>query len=75
LDKSALPVTEGFFPFYPSRRQNSAALRALIDVSAATPSEFQPTAGREAADKLAADRPIGDQRSRKLRAISRARPC
>jgi DNA-binding transcriptional LysR family regulator len=31
LDKSALPVTEGFFLFYPSRRQNSAALRALID--------------------------------------------
>ena len=31
LDKSALPVTEGFFLFYPSRRQNSAALRVLID--------------------------------------------
>jgi DNA-binding transcriptional LysR family regulator len=31
LDKSVLPVTEGFFMFYPSRRQNSAALRALID--------------------------------------------
>jgi len=31
LDKSVLPVTEGFFLFYPSRRQNSAALRALID--------------------------------------------
>ncbi len=31
LDKSALPVTEGFFLFYPSRRQNTAALRALID--------------------------------------------
>jgi thioredoxin-like negative regulator of GroEL len=26
-----LPVTDGFFLFYPSRRQNSAALRALID--------------------------------------------
>jgi hypothetical protein len=26
-----LPVTEGFFLFYPSRRQNSAALRAFID--------------------------------------------
>jgi DNA-binding transcriptional LysR family regulator len=31
LDKSGLPVTEGFFLFYPSRRQNSAALRAFID--------------------------------------------
>ena len=31
LDKSVLPVTEGFFLFYPSRRQNSAALRALIE--------------------------------------------
>jgi len=31
LDKSVLPVTDGFFLFYPSRRQNSAALRALID--------------------------------------------
>jgi hypothetical protein len=31
LDKSVLPVTEGFFLFYPSRRQNSAALRAFID--------------------------------------------
>ena len=31
LDKSGLPVTDGFFLFYPSRRQNSAALRALID--------------------------------------------
>jgi hypothetical protein len=31
LDKSALPVTEGFFMFYPSRRQNPAALRILIE--------------------------------------------
>jgi DNA-binding transcriptional LysR family regulator len=31
LDKAVLPVTDGFFLFYPSRRQNSAALRALID--------------------------------------------
>jgi DNA-binding transcriptional LysR family regulator len=31
LDKSALPVTDGFFLFYPSRRDNSAALRALIE--------------------------------------------
>ena len=31
LDKSALPVTDGFFLFYPSRRQNPAALRALIE--------------------------------------------
>jgi DNA-binding transcriptional LysR family regulator len=30
LDKSALPITDGFFLFYQSRRQNSAALRALI---------------------------------------------
>jgi DNA-binding transcriptional LysR family regulator len=31
LEKSALPITDGFFLFYPSRRQNTAALRALID--------------------------------------------
>ena len=31
LDKSALPVTDGFFLFYPSRRDNSAALRVLIE--------------------------------------------
>ena len=31
LDSSALPVTEGFFMFYPSRRQNPAALRVLIE--------------------------------------------
>jgi DNA-binding transcriptional LysR family regulator len=31
LDESVLPVTEGFFMFYPSRRQNPAALRALIE--------------------------------------------
>jgi len=31
LDESALPVTEGFFMFYPSRRQNPAALRVLIE--------------------------------------------
>jgi DNA-binding transcriptional LysR family regulator len=31
LDKSALPVTEGFYMFYPSRRQNPAALRVLIE--------------------------------------------
>jgi DNA-binding transcriptional LysR family regulator len=31
LDKSVLPVTDGFFLFYPSRRQNSAALRAFIE--------------------------------------------
>ena len=28
---TVLPVTEGLFLFYPSRRQNSAALRAFID--------------------------------------------
>jgi DNA-binding transcriptional LysR family regulator len=31
LDKSVLPITDGFFLFYPSRRQNPAALRALIE--------------------------------------------
>src|ERR1700677_3740569 len=31
LDQSALPITEGFFLFFPSRRQNPAALRALIE--------------------------------------------
>jgi DNA-binding transcriptional LysR family regulator len=31
LDKSVLPVTEGFFIFYPSRRQNPAALRVLVE--------------------------------------------
>jgi DNA-binding transcriptional LysR family regulator len=31
LDKSFLPVTDGFFLFYPDRRQNPAALRALIE--------------------------------------------
>jgi len=31
LDQSALPITEGYFLFYPSRRQNPAVLRALID--------------------------------------------
>jgi DNA-binding transcriptional LysR family regulator len=31
LDRSFLPVTDGFFLFYPSRRQNPAALRALIE--------------------------------------------
>ena len=31
LENSALPTTDGFFLFYPSRRHNSAALRALIE--------------------------------------------
>jgi DNA-binding transcriptional LysR family regulator len=31
LEKSALPITDGFFLFYPSRRQIPAALRAFID--------------------------------------------
>jgi DNA-binding transcriptional LysR family regulator len=31
LDTSFLPVTDGFFLFYPDRRQNPAALRALIE--------------------------------------------
>ena len=37
LDKSALPVTDGFFLFYPSRRQNSAALRAFIEFMRSEP--------------------------------------
>jgi DNA-binding transcriptional LysR family regulator len=41
LDQSALPITEGYFLFYPSRRQNPAALRALIDFLR---SEMRPTA-------------------------------
>ncbi len=31
LDTPVLPVTDGFFLFYPSRRQNPAALRVLIE--------------------------------------------
>jgi len=31
LEQSALPITDGFFLFYPSRRQNRAALNALVD--------------------------------------------
>jgi DNA-binding transcriptional LysR family regulator len=31
LEKSALPITDGFFLFYPSHRQIPAALRAFID--------------------------------------------
>lgn len=31
LEKVVLPTTDGFFLYYPSRRQNSAALKALID--------------------------------------------
>ena len=31
LEKSALPIMDGFFLFYPSHRQNPAALRALIE--------------------------------------------
>jgi DNA-binding transcriptional LysR family regulator len=31
LESSILPTTDGFFLFYPSRRHNSAALRALIE--------------------------------------------
>jgi DNA-binding transcriptional LysR family regulator len=31
LDTSFLPVTDGFFLFYPDRRQNPASLRALIE--------------------------------------------
>lgn len=31
LENAVLPITDGFFPYYPSRRQNSAALRAFID--------------------------------------------
>jgi DNA-binding transcriptional LysR family regulator len=31
LENSVLPTTEGFFLFYPSQRQNPAALRAFIE--------------------------------------------
>ena len=31
LEDAVLPITDGFFLYYPSRRQNSAALRAFID--------------------------------------------
>jgi DNA-binding transcriptional LysR family regulator len=31
LEDAVLPTTDGFFLYYPSRRQNSAALRAFID--------------------------------------------
>jgi DNA-binding transcriptional LysR family regulator len=31
LEEAVLPTTDGFFLYYPSRRQNSAALKALID--------------------------------------------
>jgi DNA-binding transcriptional LysR family regulator len=31
LEDAVLPTTDGFFLYYPSRRQNSAALKALID--------------------------------------------
>jgi len=31
IDKSALPITDGFFLFYPSRKQNPAALGVLIE--------------------------------------------
>jgi DNA-binding transcriptional LysR family regulator len=31
LDQAALPITDGFFLFYPSRRQNPAALAALVE--------------------------------------------
>jgi DNA-binding transcriptional LysR family regulator len=37
LEKSALPTTDGFFLFYPSRRQNSAALSALIEFLRSAP--------------------------------------
>jgi DNA-binding transcriptional LysR family regulator len=32
LEKSALPITDGFLLFYSSRRQNPAAQRALIEL-------------------------------------------
>ena len=31
LDNSSLPRLDGLYMYYPSRRQNSAALQALID--------------------------------------------
>jgi DNA-binding transcriptional LysR family regulator len=45
LDESMLPIEDGFFMFYPSRRQNSAALRALIEFLRANlrcPAPLQP---------------------------------
>jgi DNA-binding transcriptional LysR family regulator len=48
LDKSALAITDGFFLFYPSRRQNPAAQRPLI--------EFLRGDGRTGARAKAEDR-------------------
>jgi DNA-binding transcriptional LysR family regulator len=45
IDSPALPVTDGFFLFYPSRRQNPAVLNALIGFLR---SELRTGAGREA---------------------------
>ncbi|WP_245329318.1 LysR substrate-binding domain-containing protein, partial [Bradyrhizobium centrolobii] len=36
LEEAVLPTTDGFFLYYPSRRQNSAALKAFIDFLRAT---------------------------------------
>jgi hypothetical protein len=68
LDKSALPVTEGFFPFYPSRRQNSAALRALIDVvrgdAFRVPANRRPRGCRQIGGGSADRRPAQPQAAR-----------
>jgi DNA-binding transcriptional LysR family regulator len=50
IDKQVLPVTEGFFLFYPSRRQNAAALGALIEFLR---SELRNGAGRSKAEVVA----------------------
>ena len=50
IDRSALPVTDGFFLFYPSRRQNPAALNALIECLR---SELRTGSGRRKAEILA----------------------
>jgi DNA-binding transcriptional LysR family regulator len=60
LDKSALPVTDGFFLFYPSRRQNSAALRAFIEFLRSQP--YSKRQGSTAAQVLEHDpeKPVPD---------------
>jgi len=50
IDKSTLPVTDGFFLFYPSRRQNPAALGVLIEFLR---SELRAGSGRDRGEVLA----------------------
>jgi hypothetical protein len=37
FEESLLPKEDGFYPFYPIRKQNPAALRALINYLQTTP--------------------------------------